>query len=348
MSVFKRNGKWCAKVYDPTRPSKQRWLGSNFANRRLARTAEREWYSKRRPSGPETVESFVETWLARFPRESTETHKRYQYVADRFATDFAGVRLDEITRLMARDWAAQHPVSATEVIRTMFNNAKDVDLILVNPFSALMMKRSRGRRDLEVISEAELYGLADAALRVHPGLWGEVFRAAIIVAGYTAVRPGELFALRHDHIDLDGLEIYVEDAVKADGSIGAPKNGQARTIILPPQARAALERMPKLDAEFVFMSQRGVQFRKGNHYHAWNPVRAAVGRPRMAFYELRHFCATMLLEMGVSHADVAIQLGHRDGGKLVMEVYGHPSADKARDRIRKAWQAHWRRWRPAT
>jgi integrase len=41
----------------------------------------------------------------------------------------------------------------------------------------------------------------------------------------------------------------------------------------------------------------------------------------MHFYELRHFCATHLLELGVSHADVAVQLGHTDGGALVMSTY---------------------------
>jgi hypothetical protein len=48
----------------------------------------------------------------------------------------------------------------------------------------------------------------------------------------------------------------------------------------------------------------------------------------------RHFCATHLLELGVSHADVAVQLGHTDGGALVMSTYGHPSEDAARARLR--------------
>lgn len=56
----------------------------------------------------------------------------------------------------------------------------------------------------------------------------------------------------------------------------------------------------------------------------------------MDFYELRHFCATHLLELGVSHADVAIQLGHRDGGALVMSTYGHPAGAGARSRLRAA------------
>ena len=58
----------------------------------------------------------------------------------------------------------------------------------------------------------------------------------------------------------------------------------------------------------------------------------------MDFYELRHFCATHLLELGVSHADVAIQLGHTDGGALVMSTYGHPSEDLARERLKRAYE----------
>jgi integrase len=57
----------------------------------------------------------------------------------------------------------------------------------------------------------------------------------------------------------------------------------------------------------------------------------------MDFYELRHFCATHLLELGLSLADVAIQLGHTDGGALVMSTYGHPSEDAARERLKRAF-----------
>jgi hypothetical protein len=53
-------------------------------------------------------------------------------------------------------------------------------------------------------------------------------------------------------------------------------------------------------------------------------VRAAFGRPTMALHELCHFCATYFLELGLAPADVAVQLGHTDGGALVMSTYGHP------------------------
>jgi integrase len=69
-------------------------------------------------------------------------------------------------------------------------------------------------------------------------------------------------------------------------------------------------------------------------------VRAAFGRPTLALHELRHFCATYLLELGLAPADVAVQLGHTDGGALVMSTYGHPSDRAARARITAALEGH--------
>ena len=111
-------------------------------------------------------------------------------------------------------------------------------------------------------------------------------------------------------------------------------------MILPPPARDALgDVLPRLNVPWLFTTPRGRQFRKSSHLYYWNQVRAAFGRPGMDFYELRHFCATHLLELGVSHADVALQLGHTDGGALVMSTYGHPSEDAARERLKRAYAA---------
>jgi integrase len=52
---------------------------------------------------------------------------------------------------------------------------------------------------------------------------------------------------------------------------------------------------------------------------------------------LRHACATLVLERGLSPADVALQLGHSDGGRLVMQLYRHPDEDRARDRLKMAF-----------
>jgi hypothetical protein len=41
--------------------------------------------------------------------------------------------------------------------------------------------------------------------------------------------------------------------------------------------------------------------------------------------------------MGIDHFAVSVQLGHEDGGALVMSRYGHPSKDAARQRLLAAF-----------
>jgi integrase len=76
-----------------------------------------------------------------------------------------------------------------------------------------------------------------------------------------------------------------------------------------------------------------------SHHRYWLSLRNLAARPGLDFYELRHAAATMLLERGVTPWDVAQQLGHTDGGQLVMELYGHPSDAGARARVLAASDA---------
>ncbi len=51
----------------------------------------------------------------------------------------------------------------------------------------------------------------------------------------------------------------------------------------------------------------------------------------------------MLLERGLRPADVAVQLGHTDGGRLVQILYGHPDEERALDRLLMAFSADGRK-----
>ena len=123
---------------------------------------------------------------------------------------------------------------------------------------------------------------------------------------------------------------------KLDGTIGKPKNGQVRRVPLLPPARV-LEDIPERPDPFVFHSPRGKPLLKGTHGWSWQKVKARAG-VETRWHDLRHFCATQLLELGLSHFDVSIQLGHTDGGALVMERYGHPSVDAAKQRLLRAFE----------
>lgn len=334
--IVKRGSRYGVSVYDSAL-GRKRWVGT-FGTRGEAREAEREAPRRRNVGGRMTCGEFAALWLDEYPRDAGATRRTYRYGLKAFADEFARIRLSDLDRVTARGWALRHPQSNVRVVRAMFNDAINDGLHPgPNPFAGLRLEQSRGRKDLIALTLTELDDLAEMALRVH-GEFGPVFRAMVIFSAYVGLRPGELFALERGDVGRD--EVQIRQNLDGTGTLKAPKNGQERVVVLPPPAQEALRDVPaRLDVPWLVVTKYGRRFSKSSLYYYWNPVRAAFGRPGMDYYELRHFCATHLLELGVSHADVAVQLGHTDGGALVMSTYGHPSEELARHRLKRAFGA---------
>src|SRR5262249_30684439 len=104
-------------------------------------------------------------------------------------------------------------------------------------------------------------------------------------------------------------------------------------------ARQRLLSLPP-ESEFAFTTLRGSHYRPSSRAHHWNRVRAAAGLGNVDLYTAtRHYFgwyALNILELP-DHV-IAAQFGHRDGGKLVRTLYGHPDAKLARERLRKAFR----------
>jgi integrase len=210
----------------------------------------------------------------------------------------------------------------------MYEDARNVGLVETNPFDRLRLPSTERKQQITAPTLADVAELLKATSVL--GGYGPEFRALIQFAAWTGMRAGELQGLQWE--DLGSETIWVRRARKRDGTSGPPKNGAAREIAFLPPARV-LEDVPRRPNPFVFHSPRGKGLDQGSMFYAWREVRAIAGLPRVRFHDLRHFCATQLLELGHSHFDVSVQLGHEDGGALVMERYGHPSKDAARTRL---------------
>lgn len=340
MSIYRRpNGKWAVQAYDPA-IGRSRQIGT-YATRKEAKEAEADAIAKATAGGRETVASFARRWLAVFPRPSESTNRHNAERVARFAEHYGRRRIDSITVEEARTWAVQYR-SQAPALRAMFNDARKLGLVRHNPFSALGLPTPKRGRNLpdEWLTSHDVDLLAKAAERAH-GEYGPVMATMVTFAAYTGVRPGELFALEWD--DLAGSSIYVRR--KADSRtrtiVPYTKNGRVREIVYPSIARRAVEAMPRMyEQQTVFVAPQGGRIWAPHFNWLWNPVRVAFDRPQMHFYELRHFCATYLLELGLAPSDVAVQLGHTDNGKLVMDTYGHPSERAARARILAALDGH--------
>jgi integrase len=68
------------------------------------------------------------------------------------------------------------------------------------------------------------------------GPYAVEMRALVLFAAYSGMRPGELYVLEHDDIDLDEEIIDVRRRLFR-GRIDLPKSNEMRRIVLTPPAR---------------------------------------------------------------------------------------------------------------
>jgi integrase len=215
----------------------------------------------RTATGRETVGSFAARWPVDYPRPRASTNAHNAESVKAFAKAYERRRMDSITVEEARAWSLRHRAQLL-ALRAMFNDARRSGMVVSNPFRELGIERSRGRRDLlsEWLTAEDIERLAQCAREVHAeNGYGDTLAGLLVFAAYTGVRPGELYALRHD--DLGGETLEVKRAADSHTrTLTLPKNGRARTVVYPARAREAVERLPRLsDVELVFPSPSGGQ-----------------------------------------------------------------------------------------
>lgn len=317
----------------------------------------------------ETVAEFAGRWLSDYDRKGTRwdasSLRLYTQILGHFTREFGHERLDGITTAQARSWAQAVPGSYLKCARTMFNDAVDDELITRNPFTGLRIDKDRGRANIVAITEEELHLLCELALTVH-GKHGDTVAAMIAVAGYTAIRPGELFALEPHHVRLADNELDIKQQWNSY-ELKSPKVSENNwPIALPSETAPYIERVPRhlrtlrlpnergesVDVNPIFRNQRGRIYQGPTFHLAWAAVRSAFeaklspARARelrdgregkaMNFYELRHFGCTEILRRGGTLEDAAHQLRHSNT-VMVERIYGHLEPDLKLERIKRVY-----------
>jgi integrase len=355
--IYRRpSGKYVVPVYDPeTRKRRLAWPGvpkGGFDDLDEAKRFKRQMEEDKRTRGSsrETCDAFAARWTRDYPRRSGSTNIHNHERVKQFAADFRGVPISDVTRTQAREWALAHRANLPAV-RAMFNDMARDGLTSGNPFAKLGLPESNGREELLVLTEDEIASL----VRTAEGIWGDYGESTIgpmiVVAAYTGMRPGELYALKWSRIDfeVDELQILRQWQQKTR-SEQLPKHHKTRTITLLPQARAALQRaatVRRTEHDYVFSIPAGGRFTQRAAHYYWDPVRKAFWAglaperqeeidPGFDFYELRHFYGTYLAtHWNLSPYEIADQMGHADGGTLAARRYIHPLSRDVRARFRE-------------
>jgi integrase len=164
------------------------------------------------------------------------------------------------------------------------------------------------------------------------------FAAWLQAAAFTGLRPGELDALRRANVDLDRSHILVVEQFSAKTrTFTLPKNGLTREAPPTEPAREAIVALP-VEGEFCFVPIRGQHWTASARAYHWKAVRGAAGWAGSLYLATRHFAGWYMVNvLDVPSEDVAIALGHTDGGELVRRLYGHRDHERALDRVTAAY-----------
>ncbi len=156
------------------------------------------------------------------------------------------------------------------------------------------------------------------------------FRVLVLCGAYTGLRPGELFALRLDRIDLLRRTLRVTETLTINrGSLGfgPPKSKAARRTVSFPAFLADewakhIRQYPG-DDRLVFTAPEGgvvrpSQFRR----RYWKPAVASSVEEPMTPHDLRHTHAALLIAEGEDPYVISKRLGHASI-KTTYDHYGH-------------------------
>jgi len=172
-----------------------------------------------------------------------------------------------------------------------------------NPLSKLKLDASDRRRERR-LRPGEQDNLLVSARKYR----NQLIAPIIALALETAMRRGELLAIKKEHIDFSKRSLLIPEG----------KNGRARTIPLSILAAELLSAHSPKDGRLFPIAANAFRL-------AWERVKRRAEIVDLHFHDLRHEAISRLFEKGLSVHEVALISGHRDLRMLLR--YTHPMVE---------------------
>jgi integrase len=305
-TIRKRNGQCQVQVrrrgFDPlskTFPARQDAVG--WA-RQVEAEMDRDVYVPRKAAESLTVKALTDRYLQEVaPQKRSHRAMRYDLLAlghyfrhrtlatltpsdvagfrdARLASGCAGAtvrkQLDVLARVIetaGREWGVHAPTNPARMV--------------ARPAPA----RGRSRR----VSADEERVLLDACRKSRASNLAAITEIAL----ETAMRLGELLALRWEDVYLDRRTVHLRTT----------KNGDGRTVPLSTRAGEVLGTLKATGSDRVFLNWKDTL----SFEHAWRRAVAKSGLLDLHFHDLRHEATTRLFERGLNPMQVAAITGHK-------------------------------------
>lgn len=170
-------------------------------------------------------------------------------------------------------------------------------------------------------------------------LQGDELLPLVKITALYGLRRSELLGLQWDSIDFERKTMTIRHTVSKVTEVVAKdktKNASSRrTFPLTEEAEAIFRRAKELEQQnlaafgreyqendYVFKWADGHPYSPDYISHRFNKLLKKHGLPHIRFHELRHSCASMLIDLGFTLKDVQEWLGHSDI-KMTANIYAH-------------------------
>lgn len=304
-----------------------------------------------------TLNSLIASWLEDVvkPNKKASTYSSHAEICRLYIEPTIGrLRLDAITPELVQRWVNTLAKrvgpftvrSAHQRLRTVLNLAIKRRHITHNPAVGADLPPAPIKED-NVYSLEELRALLRAAAgwRLEPLLW---------LLALTGVRKGEALGAAWRNYDKAAGTLRITQQVqlvegKTQISLSTKTERSRRVIPLPPRLLEMIEAQRGLLAEerkvspdwkehlLIFPSEEGTPIIPGNLNGAFKRLCTRAGVRCLRVHDLRHTCATLLADLGVSEGVIAALLGHAPA--TVTRRYAHVSTEALREAVTRLERA---------
>lgn len=219
---------------------------------------------------------------------------------------------------------------AYRLLRTVLMQAVRDGLITANPVH-VKGAGTAPHPERRPLTAAEVVALADAM--------PDQYRAAVYLAAWSGLRPGEVFALRRGDLDVIAATVTVtRTLVEIPGqpvAYGPPKSAAGRRTVNLPRSILAiladhLDQHTGTDPDaLIFTTRHGNPVTASTRSGIMRRARLVIDRPDIAWHHLRHTGATLAAQAGATQAELQARIGHSTARAAAIYQHAGDERDRA-------------------